>query len=131
MKTPASPLRPPPSPDAPQACKGCVWKAAGSLGPARHSGGEARYQALLVHHQRLDSTRSARRLSLFRVSYPTTMRTDVGREEMMRADKPLVIAQTPSSASSCLNVSLTDERPSTWDGDNIQESLFSRKIHLT
>lgn len=69
----------------------------------------------LAIHQCLVSIKSARRLSLFRVSYPTTMSTDVGREEMMRADSPLVIPQTPSSASSCLKVSMTDERPSTFN----------------
>lgn len=67
----------------------------------------------VAFHQCLVSTSSARRLSLFRVSYPTTMSNEVGVEEMMRADRPLVIPQTPSSASSCLKVSMTDDRPST------------------
>lgn len=74
----------------------------------------------VAFHQCLDSIKSARRLSLFRLSYPTTMSNDVGSEEMMRADSPLVIAQAPSSARSCLNVSMTDDRPSTF---NRQESL--------
>lgn len=64
-------------------------------------------------HQCLDSIKSPRRLSLFRVSYPTTMTTEVGREEIMRADSPLVIPQKPSSTSSCLNASIADDRPST------------------
>lgn len=79
----------------------------------------------LAFHQCLDSIKSARRLSLFRVSYPTTMSTDVGREEMMRADSPLVSPRTPSSASSCLNVSITDDRPSTF---NRQGSVKSAVI---
>ncbi len=64
-------------------------------------------------HQCLLSTSSGRRLSLFSVSYPMTIMTDVGMEEMMRADRPLVRPHVPSSARSCLKVSITDERPST------------------
>ncbi len=64
-------------------------------------------------HQCLLFTSSGRRLSLFSVSYPMTIMTDVGREEMMRADRPLLRPHMPSSARSCLNVSVTDERPST------------------
>lgn len=45
-----------------------------------------------------------------------TMRMEVGRDEMMRAERPLEKPHMPSSAMSCLNVSITDERPSTlWD----------------
>lgn len=77
-----------------------------------------------VFHQCLVSIKSARRLSLFRVSYPTTMSTDVGREEIMRADSPLVIPQTPSSTSSCLNVSITEDRPSTWNRQHTVESTL-------
>lgn len=75
----------------------------------------ALFQLSLQFHQCLDSIKSARRLSLFSVSYPTTISTDVGREEMMRADRPLVIPQAPSSTSSCLKVLITDDRPSTYN----------------
>ena len=37
----------------------------------------------------------------------------VGVEAMMRADKPLVIPQNPSSAISCLNVPMMEVLPST------------------
>lgn len=75
----------------------------------------ALFELSLQFHQCLDSLKSARRLSLFSVSYPTTISTDVGREEMMRADRPLVIPQAPSSSSSCLKVLITDDRPSTYN----------------
>lgn len=81
---------------------GGAWRRGGVLVP------------LLDFHQCLDSISSARRLSFFRVSYPTTRSTDVGREERMRADSPLVTIPAPSSASSCLNVSMMDDRPSTF-----------------
>lgn len=95
------------------------WKAGWSNIPAEETGltfsvWNVCIEVVPVFHQCLVSIKSARRLSLFRVSYPTTMSTDVGREEMMRADSPLVIPQTPSSTSSCLNVSITEDRPSTW-----------------
>ena len=38
-----------------------------------------------------------------------------GVEEMMRAERPFVRPHMPSSAKSCLNVSITDERPSTLE----------------
>lgn len=64
-------------------------------------------------YQCLESTSSGLRLSFLSVSYPTTITMAVGVEEMMRADRPLVIPQKPSSASSVLKVSMTEVRPST------------------
>lgn len=83
----------------------------------------------VCYHQCLDSIRSARRLSLFRVSYPTTMSTDVGVEEMTRADSPLVSPYAPSSTSSCLNVPITDVRPSTLNRQDTSPLLSANKTY--
>lgn len=83
----------------------------------------------VCYHQCLDSIRSARRLSLFRVSYPTTMSTDVGMEEMTRADSPLVSPYAPSSTSSCLNVPITDVCPSTLNRQDTSPLLSANKTY--
>lgn len=67
-------------------------------------------------YQCLESTSSGRRLSFFRVSYPTTMTMVEGVAEMMRAERPLVRPQGPSSAMSCLKVRMMELLPSTCKG---------------
>lgn len=67
-------------------------------------------------YQCLESTSSGRRLSFFSVSYPTTMTMVEGVAEMIRAERPFMRPQGPSSAISCLKVRMMELLPSTLRG---------------
>lgn len=89
-------------------------------------GGEAQFC-----YQCLESTSSGRRLSFFSVSYPTTMTMVEGVAEMMRAERPFMRPQGPSSAISCLKVRMMELLPSTWGGKktHTQSQRFGSKQH--